>query len=48
MSLDNLRELVINQLLSLCSGGNEDKFLICLNKIQIGFPRLVDRYTMPS
>lgn len=43
MSLDNVRELVNNQLLSLCSGGNEDKFLICLSKIQISFPRLLDR-----
>jgi DNA-dependent protein kinase catalytic subunit len=44
LSLENMRELVVKQLLSLCSGGNEDKFLICLNKIQINFPHLVSRF----
>ncbi|CAI8051260.1 DNA-dependent protein kinase catalytic subunit [Geodia barretti] len=44
LSLENVRDLVVNQLLSLCSGGNEDKFLVCLNKIQINFPHLVSRF----
>ena len=43
MSFDSVRELVVKQLLALCDGGSEDKFLICLNKIQINFPKLVDR-----
>ena len=48
VSLENVRELVVKQLLLLCSGGNEDKFLICLNKIQINFPHLVSRYVCSS
>jgi DNA-dependent protein kinase catalytic subunit len=44
VSFDSVRELVVNQLLALCGGGSEDKFLICLNKIQINFSKLVDRF----
>lgn len=45
-TLDKLQELVVQQLMALASDRNEDKFLICLHKIQLNYPKITERWVV--
>ena len=42
-TLDNLQDQVVQQLMLLASDRNDDKFLSCLHKIQLGYPKITER-----